>query len=44
MEPIEGEFTPSGEVDDLRWLGPDEAEALLSYDHDRELLRAVKRV
>ena len=44
MEPIEGEFTPSDEVDELRWLGPDEAEALLSYDHDRELLWAVKRV
>ena len=43
MEPIEGEFTPSGEVDELRWLEPDEAEALLSYPHDRQLLRAVRR-
>src|SRR4051794_12919323 len=44
MDPLDGEFTPSGEVDELRWLEPDEAEALLSYDHDKELLRAVKRL
>src|SRR5215217_5941609 len=28
MEPIDGEFTPSGEVDELRWLDPQEAEEL----------------
>src|SRR4051794_30849136 len=42
MEPLEGEFTPSGEVDELRWLTPAEAEQLLSYEHDRELLRSVQ--
>jgi 8-oxo-dGTP diphosphatase len=26
------------EIDELRWAGPDEARALLSYDYDRELL------
>jgi 8-oxo-dGTP diphosphatase len=41
MEPVDGEFVPSGEVDELRWLGADEAEALLSYPHDRDLLRHV---
>jgi 8-oxo-dGTP diphosphatase len=44
MEPIDGEFTPSGEVDELLWLDPEEAEELLSYDHDRDLLSAVKRM
>jgi 8-oxo-dGTP diphosphatase len=39
MEPIEGEFVPSDEVDEMRWVSPAEAEALLSYSHDRELLR-----
>jgi 8-oxo-dGTP diphosphatase len=41
MTPLDGEFAPSGEVDELRWLEPREAEALLSYEHDRELLEAV---
>ena len=39
MKPVDGEFTPSGEVDEMRWLEPPEAEELLSYEHDRELLR-----
>jgi 8-oxo-dGTP pyrophosphatase MutT (NUDIX family) len=30
---------PNEEVDELRWLAPAAAEALLSYDHDRRLLR-----
>ena len=44
MEPVDGEFTPSGEVDELRWLEPEQAETILSYEHDRELLRAVNRL
>jgi 8-oxo-dGTP diphosphatase len=39
MEPIEGEFVPSDEVDEMRWVSPADAEALLSYPRDRELLR-----
>jgi 8-oxo-dGTP diphosphatase len=35
------EFAPNDEVDELRWLTPDEAGALLSYDHDRALIRTV---
>jgi 8-oxo-dGTP diphosphatase len=42
MEPLDGEFVPSGEVDELRWLEPEEAERLLSYEHDRDLLREVR--
>jgi 8-oxo-dGTP diphosphatase len=43
MEPLDGEFAPSKEVDELRWLPPEEAAALLSYDHDREVLAALER-
>ena len=39
--PISGEFTPTTEVDELRWLTPDEARSLLSYMRDVELLDAV---
>jgi 8-oxo-dGTP diphosphatase len=39
MEPLDGEFVPSDEVDEVRWLDPAGAEALLSYEHDRALLR-----
>jgi hypothetical protein len=28
-------------VDDLRWLTPDDARTLLSYEHDRALLDAI---
>ena len=41
MEPLDGEFEPSHEVDEVRWLPPAAADRLLSYDHDRELLREV---
>jgi 8-oxo-dGTP pyrophosphatase MutT (NUDIX family) len=39
MEPIAGEFEPTAEVDELRWLSVPEARRLLTYDHDRELLK-----
>ena len=41
MTPLDGEFIPTREVDELRWLHPPEAEGLLSYEHDRQLLRAL---
>ena len=41
MEPIDGEFVPSNEVDEMRWLPVADAGRLLSYEHDRELLREV---
>jgi 8-oxo-dGTP diphosphatase len=41
MEPLDGEFAPSHEVDEVRWLAPAEADRLLSYGHDRALLREV---
>ena len=34
-------FVPNDEVDELRWVTPDEALALLRYDHDRALLETI---
>lgn len=36
-----GAFEPGDEVDELRWTTVAEAEALLTYPHDRSLLRSV---
>jgi 8-oxo-dGTP pyrophosphatase MutT (NUDIX family) len=41
MEPVSGAFVPTDEVDELRWLDPDEAPTLLSYDRDLALLDAL---
>jgi 8-oxo-dGTP diphosphatase len=41
MRPLGGEFTPGDEVDELRWLDPDAAIAVLDYEHDRHLVRAL---
>jgi 8-oxo-dGTP diphosphatase len=41
MEPLDGAFAASGEVDEMRWLPAGEARALLTYEHDRELLREL---
>jgi 8-oxo-dGTP pyrophosphatase MutT (NUDIX family) len=34
-------FVPNNETDDLRWVTPEEALALLSYDRDRDVLTAA---
>jgi 8-oxo-dGTP pyrophosphatase MutT (NUDIX family) len=39
MRPLGGEFSPGSEVDELRWLDPERAQALLTYEHDAELVR-----
>ena len=41
MAAEDGSFHPNEEVDEVRWLAPPEATALLSYDRDRELLAAL---
>lgn len=38
MEVEGGAFTVNDEVDELRWLSPDEARAVLTYDRDRDLI------
>jgi 8-oxo-dGTP pyrophosphatase MutT (NUDIX family) len=43
MEPIEGEFEAHGEVDELRWVTPEEAYEVLTYPHDKELVRKALR-
>jgi 8-oxo-dGTP diphosphatase len=34
-------FEPNDEVDELRWVAPEQAAALLTYERDRELLDAL---
>jgi 8-oxo-dGTP diphosphatase len=41
MEPLEGVFAPTEEVDEIRWLTHEEAAELLSYARDQALLEAV---
>ena len=42
MEPEDDvDFTPNEEVDELRWLAPEEAARELTYPHDRELVQAA---
>ena len=36
-----GEFAPNDEVDELRWMKPDAAAALLTYERDRDVLDAL---
>ena len=44
MEPLDGEFVPNDEVDEMRWVTRARPRRLLSYDHDRGLLREVDRM
>ena len=41
MRPGDGAFSPTSEVDELRWLDADDAMRLFSYDRDRDVLRAA---
>jgi 8-oxo-dGTP pyrophosphatase MutT (NUDIX family) len=41
MTPVRGEFTPSREVDEIRWETPTEAAQLLSYPRDVVLLEGL---
>ena len=34
-------FEPNDETDGIRWVTPEEARGLVTYDHDRELLAAI---
>jgi 8-oxo-dGTP diphosphatase len=44
MDALDGEFAPNDEVDELRWLSPEDAAARLSYDRDRELVLMAARL
>ncbi|MBV8981089.1 MAG: NUDIX hydrolase [Acidimicrobiia bacterium] len=43
MDITDGEFRPNREVDEVRWLSVGEAEELLTYARDRDVLRAFRR-
>jgi 8-oxo-dGTP pyrophosphatase MutT (NUDIX family) len=43
MEPLDGQFEPHGEVDELRWVSVDEADRLLTYEHDKEIVHEALR-
>ena len=43
MTPVAGDFTPTDEVDEIRWLPLDEARALLTYERDAPVLDALER-
>ena len=36
-----GEFQPNDEVDEVRWLAPGEAAGALTYERDRDVLKAA---
>jgi len=43
MDPLADDgFAPGREIDEVRWLAPDEAAALLSYERDVALLDAIR--
>ena len=44
MRPVSGDFSPTEEVDELRWLAPAKARALLSYQRDVALLEEALAV
>lgn len=41
MAPESGAFTPTDEVDEIRWLGRNEAAVLLTYPRDQAVLDAL---
>jgi 8-oxo-dGTP diphosphatase len=42
MEPeADAPFTPNDETDELRWLTPQEALALLTHERDRDVVAAA---
>ena len=41
MTPVDGRFTPTDEVDEVRWLPVEKAAELLTYPRDRAVLTAL---
>jgi 8-oxo-dGTP diphosphatase len=41
MHPVGGMFTPTEEVDEVRWVAPADASRLLSYERDLTLLEVL---
>ncbi len=43
MQAVGGAFEPNDEVDELRWLGPRDAAALCTHEHDRAVVADLVR-
>jgi hypothetical protein len=41
MVPLDGEFAPSDEVDEMRWLELTIARRALTYERDRDLIASL---
>lgn len=41
MEPLDGDFAPSDEVDEMRWLELTIARRALTYERDRDLIATL---
>jgi len=41
MVPVRGSFSPNREVDHVRWLSVPDAVNLLTYEHDRRMVKAI---
>ena len=37
-----GDGLPQNEIDEVRWVSPEETGELLSYDYDRQLLKSLR--
>jgi hypothetical protein len=44
MDPLDGEFAPSTEVDDMRWFELPMAQRALTYERDRDLIATLDAV
>jgi 8-oxo-dGTP diphosphatase len=44
IEAVGGNFEPNHEVDQIRWLGVEQARDVLSYDRDGEVLDAFSHL
>ena len=42
MTPVAGRFTPTDEVDEIRWLPVEAAKSVLTYERDRPVLDALR--
>ncbi|HJR25235.1 MAG TPA: NUDIX hydrolase [Acidimicrobiales bacterium] len=43
MQPLDGEFEPNDEVDEVRWVPLDDAAGVLTYGHDADVVAELGR-